>query len=312
MTNTSHKNHFDIIGRVFRSYIDIEEDILIVTNDGKTMVTNQKLLCFYSKEVSRMLSGLRENDSEERVTIVVDSSFRTILTLLDILRVGVAYNQEKDALEKVLEAAKSLGMNIYNLYSDQERYNYSLLLKEDSDCISSVFGELDDTVLAFSEADTTRENTEQFGDGLITLSESVIPPVNHLSKPANINENQGSFSCELCGKYFKSSVKLKINSLFHSNFKCDKCSAGFRMPSLLNLQKRTCTGDILASKRENQLKVFNPLVNSMTSSAKVTSSVSNLKHTWSSPNTKMATTMSCGRLPTVPRLTTYVSRSVIK
>ena len=96
-----------------------------------------------------MLSNIRKNDSKERVTIVVDSSFRTILTLLDILRVGVAYNQEKDALETVLEAAKALGMNISNLYIDQERYNYSLLLKEDSDCISSVFGELDDTVLSF-------------------------------------------------------------------------------------------------------------------------------------------------------------------
>ena len=310
MAITSHEKHFVIIKSAFHSYIDNDEDILIVTNDGKTMLTNQKLLCFYSKEVSEMLSDLRENNSKERVTIVVDSSFRTILTLLDILRVGVAYNQEKDALETVLEAAKALGMNISNLYIDQERYNYSLLLKEDSDCISSVFEELDDTVLAFSEEDTSRENMDQFGDCFVTLSESVIPAVEQLSKPANISEHQGSFSCELCGKYFKSGVKLKIHSLFHSNFKCDKCSEGFRMPSLLNLHKRTCTGDILASKRDNQLKVPNPLVNSKTSSTKVTSSHSNLQHTQKA-SPKMSTTLSCGRLLTVPRLTTYVSRSLI-
>ena len=263
MVTSRHQQHFDVVKEVFNSYIDDEEDIIIVANDGKTVFTSQKLLCFYSKEVSKMLRDLREDNTKESVTIVVDSSSNTILTLLDILKEGIGYSEDKDVIENVLETAQALGIiYIGNINSEKERYDDSLLLNEDSDCISSVVEELDDTVLAFSEdSEYTNYNSEPFENSFVTLSESFLPAEKILSKSSNVKKSEACFSCELCGKLFKSNVKLRIHSLFHSNFKCDECNEGFRMPSLLKRHIKKCHEESNPKKFEPQMKMFSSLTN---------------------------------------------------
>ena len=248
-----------------------------------------------------MLGDVRKEDTKDMFTVMVDSSYVTVQTLFDLLRAGVTYNHKKDTLQKILDAAKALGINISSVSSYPQTSKNSFLLEEDSDYTYSACEEMEDTLLAFSESDNTMETGELFEDNFVTLSETVKTPSEQLSKQTNVKDLQGTFSCELCEKHFKSSVKLKIHSLFHSNFKCEKCNEGFRMPSLLQRHARQCAGE---KKTNSNLKVFSSVASLKSLPGNKAECYRELRN---SKAVKAGKSASCGRLPG----TSYVSRSVL-
>ena len=226
IASTHHQN---VIKTVFDSFKDNNEDILIVSKEGHTIVTNKKLLCFYSSEISKILVDISKVNEKDIVTMLVDAEFTSILVLFDLLKFGVTYDAEKDALEKVVDAAKTLGINLCNLSSFTKENNYSFLLEETTDFMNSLCDEVENKKIEYEnivkerlEGNKNEIDAERFA----------------LTKSAITKEFLEGSLCEICGKYFKSDKNMKIHMQFHSNFKCKTCNKEFFIESLLLVHEK--------------------------------------------------------------------------
>merc|ERR1719300_1116092 len=199
-----------------------------------------------------------------------------------MLETGSTYITKEDSIDSLVNVAKSFGIDISNyctgVYDEAENYDTSLLLCESGmgnmESSLSVCEELEDSALRFSEYESI--TTDCFDYESLPLAESssiknewafglcdwkeildrermeehdleseygFVPLSQNRSHPETSESFDKSAICELCGQVFQSYVKLKIHSMFHSNFKCAKCGEGFRMPSIQQMHTRTCSGE---------------------------------------------------------------------
>merc|ERR1712142_235866 len=237
-------NNIERVKQIFFHYIDNDAEINITTNDGETISVKRRLLCFYSKLVSEMIV---ESGQEKcsRISIFIDCSSFALIALLALLTSGVLYGLygNKRLSEKaVVETAAAFGIKIKNISivpEESEPFEYSLLLQEDN----NAEGDLDDTL---SELDSPFETEDEMKRSLEKLQEHIET----LSDKEMKVDNQSVMNCEFCAKSFKSLVKLRIHTLFHSNFRCAICGHGFRMSSLLERHKKSCNTNVVTDNLE--------------------------------------------------------------
>ena len=238
------------VNQIFIHYIDNDAEINIATNDGEIICVKRRLLCFHSKLVSEMIIESGQEKSS-RISIFIDCSSFALIALLALLTSGVLYGLygNKRLSEKaVVETAAALGIKIENISiipEESEPFEYSLLLQEDN----HVEGDLDDTL---SELDSPFETEDEMKRSLEKLQEHIET----LSEKEIKADKQSNMNCEFCAKSFKSLVKLRIHTLFHSNFRCTICGHGFRMSSLLERHRKSCNTDSIVENLEKTQKIL--------------------------------------------------------
>ena len=248
--------HKTLLLDTFNLWKGEDSDLQIITRDEMKIFTQSKLLTFYAPKLFSML----ENNIENKTTICVDEDCKTVLILLNLLKVGKATTDNKAVILEVMEAAKSFGICLENItYTREEKeavdekevpsnISPESFLRGFDELIDNKDGDGDESKYSEASFDCSTNMSKdsfikRFDDILETNSEKLKLVQNHRSEEIVQEEavavDKSMYKCETCGKSFKTKNKLSRHSLCHTSFRCNVCHKGFRMLSMLRRHMTT-------------------------------------------------------------------------
>ena len=122
-----------LVQDTFNAWRVEEEDLVIVTTDGRQLSTRSKILAFHSSLLAELLE---KTTSGEKTKISVDSTAEEVSSLLSLISTGESRVETGNMLGEVCRLAKSLGiqvhsLNVLNCNSWDDDSSYSL---QDTSC----------------------------------------------------------------------------------------------------------------------------------------------------------------------------------
>ena len=90
-----------------------ECDLMIVTNDGRTVFSHKKLFCIFSSTVLTWLNSLSSCE-KDLAALSIDGSFQAVSNVVTVLGSGKAVIAEEAELLDMVDAAELFGIDMEN------------------------------------------------------------------------------------------------------------------------------------------------------------------------------------------------------
>lgn len=113
-------------------------------------------------------------------------------------------------------------------------------------CVTSDAQEISTAHLIATDMTTTNITSSDVTSLDVTTSEVAPEGIEEGLESGTAEDNRNTFSCEECGKVFRSKWTLKFHQRIHSGEKpytCTTCDRQFRQPSHLKIHERTHSGE---------------------------------------------------------------------
>lgn len=108
--------------RTLAEWAKQEPDVLLVSSEGRRILSHRVLLAFYSEQLRAVLTDPAVMFSPFPAVVLVPAPASAISTLLRILVSGKLETRDRGAAREVQHAAAVLGINIENFVVEQKQY----------------------------------------------------------------------------------------------------------------------------------------------------------------------------------------------
>ena len=238
-----------------------EEDVVLVTMDGKHLPASSSLLALHSPLLADLLSQ-RCCRGERPMTIYLPTYSANLAIFLTLVSTGEATFDDQLMLEEVKNLASDLGINLDKVgtfcQGGAEQFTFGPV--RGVHCLFDNIGSQTDLLLNSLDEGEKAEVGEVESNEDLSCSETVS------------QDEEGkelASECYQCPKMFKSKSRMKLHAMLHPNFMCHDCEKGFRFRSTLqrHMSKHHSPQTILEANRVNTetditLKQFKQLVHS--------------------------------------------------
>jgi len=116
--------HFPVLLETIADWSTQEHDVHLVTEEGLRVFSHKKLLSLYSNVIKEILNDPVIAFSPQIPTISVPVSANDVLLLFKVLEAGLAKTNHKDDLVHIRNTASVLGIEIKNLYLNENKKSY--------------------------------------------------------------------------------------------------------------------------------------------------------------------------------------------
>ena len=234
-----------------------EEDVVLVTMDGKHLLASASLLALHSPLLADLLSQ-RCCRGDRPVTIYLPTHSTNLTIFLTLISTGEATFDDQFMLEEVKNLASDLGLNLDKVgtfcQGGAEQFTFGPV--RGVHCLFDNIGSQTDLLLNSLDEGEKAEVESSFED--LSCSERVS---------WDEEGKELASECYQCPKMFKSKSRMKLHAMLHPNFMCHTCEKGFCFRSTLqrHMSKHHSPQTILEPNRVNTetdvtLKQFKQLV----------------------------------------------------
>ena len=199
-----------------------EQDVVLVTTDGKYLLASSALLILHSPILADLLSQ-RCCRGERPVTIFLPTFSTNLTIFLTLISTGEATFDNQFMLEEVKNLASDLGLNLEKVgtFCQGKAEQFTFGPVRGVHCLFDNIGSQTDLLLTSLDE---REKAEVWEDEEIG-SETVWR--------SGEGKEEVETECYQCPKMFKSRSRMKLHAMLHPNFMCNNCDKGFRFRSTL-------------------------------------------------------------------------------
>ena len=247
-----------LTGMVEEVVSSLEEDLVLVTTDGKHLSASSFLLTLHSPILADLLSQ-RCGRGERPVTIYLPTYSTNLVVFLTLISTGEAIFDNRFMFEEVKKLASDLGLNLDKVgmtFCEGRSEQFSFGPVRGVHCLFDDIGSHTDLLL-----NSLDEEEEVCEEEIAVSSETVWQSEN--------GKEVENCECYQCPKMFKSKSRMKLHAMLHPNFTCNNCEKGFRFRSTLqrHMSKHHSPQTLLEANWANAetdvtLKQFKQLVSS--------------------------------------------------
>ena len=185
----TEEEHFPLLLETIADWSTQEHDVHLVTVEGLRVFSHKKLLSLYSKVIKDILNDPVVAFSPQIPTISVPVSANDVLLLFKVLEAGSATTNLKDDLVHIRNTAAVLGIEIKNLYLNENKKSFDLKSQAKSIIrlpASKVKDQVAKDKSKFEEKKVDGRGRKSFPD--IPKSIEIFPKSSSLPKPVPVQK----------------------------------------------------------------------------------------------------------------------------
>ena len=234
-----------LVEEVVRNWKEEEQDVVLVTMDGKHLPASSSLLTLHSPLLADLLSQ-RCCKGERPVTIYLPTYSANLAIFLTLISTGEATFDNQFMLEEVKNLAYDLGLNLDKVgtFCQGRAEQFTFGPVRGVHCLFDNIGSQTDLLLNSLDEG---EKPEVYED------ESNQDISNETVSQMSEDCREVASECYQCPKMFKSKSRMKLHAMLHPNFMCNDCEKGFRFRSTLqrHMSKHHSPQTLLEPNRVN-------------------------------------------------------------
>merc|ERR1712098_91056 len=241
--NLESSAHASLIQNTFQNWINSPRDVFFVSSEGHKLFLQSSVLRFYSSWMSDIL--YKSSPDVESTGITVEASSVTISKMFKVLTSGIVVSQCQEDLQKIIEVAASIGINLTNYQIGQKRSNDSYVqhkpikkYKKRKRNSKEVNFEIGSDVSKNEYVDgenylNLTVNGDNYANEIKTTTASV-----ETSSKKKLKTLKNEYECNFCFKIIKGAMshfKRHIDTHLGLRFRCKLCPKSFSRKDNLKL-----------------------------------------------------------------------------